>query len=166
MKGLFLDEKHLYFRKNSSSHLFLLSSYFHTHPVTLLPQILGGRMHGPSPRLTFWGNGPPSPPMSPPMVRPAVQLLAGVEDHRNNFYLKQRKFQKWVCHLNSNHQCIGYSGFRLRIHSYVRQVGAVQQSSFTLYSTASSKPRGIPLSLRSPGGYLCLFEAQRDTSVA
>src|SRR6218665_1091170 len=36
--------------------------------ITLLLQILGERMHGPSPHLKFWANRPPSPPRSPPMM--------------------------------------------------------------------------------------------------
>ena len=142
--------KNTYFRKIPSSHFFTEFVLSHASSNTTSPNIGGTDAWAvPSPHIL--GERSSKSPMSPPMVRPAVQLLAGVEDHRNNFYLKQRKFQKWVCHLNSNHQCIGYSGFWLRIHSYVRQVGAVQHSSFTLYSTASSKPRGIPLTFRSPG---------------
>jgi len=48
----FLYEKPLFqnFRtKNSFMTPFLLSSYFHTQLITLLHEILGGRMHGPSP---------------------------------------------------------------------------------------------------------------------
>src|SRR6218665_115736 len=45
---------------------FLLCSYFRAHPTTLLPKILGGRMHGPSPPQ-IWGERPPSPPRSPPL---------------------------------------------------------------------------------------------------
>src|SRR6218665_2720932 len=40
---------------------FLLCSYFRAHPATLLLKILGGRMHGPSPHLKFWGDRPPVP---------------------------------------------------------------------------------------------------------
>jgi len=40
---------------------FLLCSYFPTHPTTLLLKILGGRMHGPSPHLKFFGDRPPVP---------------------------------------------------------------------------------------------------------
>ena len=43
-KPLFISEK------NSFMTLFLLCSYFRAHPTTLLLKILGGRMHGPSPR--------------------------------------------------------------------------------------------------------------------
>src|SRR6218665_4203244 len=53
--------KNLYFRKkNSFMTPFLHSLYFHTHPITLLLEILRGRMHGPSPHLKFWGDRPPS----------------------------------------------------------------------------------------------------------
>src|SRR6218665_2443311 len=38
--------------------MFLLTSYFHTHPITLLLEILGGRIHGPSPHLKLWGDRP------------------------------------------------------------------------------------------------------------
>src|SRR6218665_177035 len=63
---LFL-RNNLYFRtKNSSMTPFLVSSYFATHPVTLL-QILGGPMHGPFPTTTFGGNCAPVPPKSPPV---------------------------------------------------------------------------------------------------
>jgi len=60
--GSFLYEKPL-FRKKVQKFLhdtFLkLSSYFHTHPITLLLEILGGRMHGPSSHLKFlWGTVP------------------------------------------------------------------------------------------------------------
>src|SRR6218665_724567 len=40
---------------------FLLSSYFHTHPITLLLEIFGGRMHGPSPTSNFGRTVPQSP---------------------------------------------------------------------------------------------------------
>ena len=50
-------------------HLFLVSSYFASHPITVLLKILGGRMHGPSPTSNvFWGSSP-SIPKSPPMYR-------------------------------------------------------------------------------------------------
>src|SRR6218665_738075 len=54
--------KNLYFkRKNSFMKTFLLSSYFHTHPITLFLEILGRRMHGPSPHLKFLAGRPPAP---------------------------------------------------------------------------------------------------------
>src|SRR6218665_3777540 len=60
---------------SQEKHLFLLCSYFHAHPTTLLLQILGGPMHGPSPHLKFfWGDRPPSPPRSPPLH--SLQTLA------------------------------------------------------------------------------------------
>ena len=58
----FLDEKPQKFLHAT----FLVSSYFTTHPITLLLEILGGRMHGPSPNLHFGGR-PSSPPKSPPV---------------------------------------------------------------------------------------------------
>src|SRR6218665_3592492 len=59
----FLDEKNLYLRTNFFFVTpFLLSSYFHTLPITLLLQILGGRIHGTDtwavPHLKFWGDRP------------------------------------------------------------------------------------------------------------
>ena len=39
---------------------FLISLYFATHPITLLLEILGGRMHGPSPPQ-WLGDCPPVP---------------------------------------------------------------------------------------------------------
>src|SRR6218665_4136427 len=57
----FFFTKNLYFRtKHSFVTPFSLSSYFHTHPITLLLEILGGRMHEPSPQI--WGDRPPSRP--------------------------------------------------------------------------------------------------------
>jgi len=47
---------------------FLVSSYFATHPITLLIEILKGCMHGPSPHLKFLGPSPLSSSQSPPMV--------------------------------------------------------------------------------------------------
>src|SRR6218665_554117 len=53
---LFLT-KNLYFTKKiPSSHLFVSTSYLPAYPITLLLQILRGRMHGPSPHLKFWGG--------------------------------------------------------------------------------------------------------------
>jgi len=50
--------------KVPSWQLFLLSSYFYTHPCyqcnTTSPNI-GGRMHGPSPNSNFLGHRPPDP---------------------------------------------------------------------------------------------------------
>src|SRR6218665_3929717 len=45
-------------KKNSLTTPFLLCSYFDAYPTTLLLKILGGRMHGPSPHLKFWGTVP------------------------------------------------------------------------------------------------------------
>jgi len=52
-----------------------LTSYFRTHPITLLLEILGGRMHGPSPHLNlFLGRlSPPVPPKSPPMSQGVIK---------------------------------------------------------------------------------------------
>src|SRR6218665_1618380 len=35
---------------SQENHHFSLCSYFHAHPITLLLKILGGPMHGPSPK--------------------------------------------------------------------------------------------------------------------
>src|SRR6218665_1515828 len=58
----FLAEKPL-FQKETFLHntFFLLSSYFATHPITLLLEILGRRMHGPSPPPQILGDRPPAP---------------------------------------------------------------------------------------------------------
>src|SRR6218665_1864820 len=54
---------------SQEKHLFLLCSYFHAHPTTLLLKILGGPMHGTSPHLKFGGRTVhPVPPRSPPLV--------------------------------------------------------------------------------------------------
>jgi len=53
--------------KFPSSLLFLVTSYFPTHPLTLLLQVLGGRLHGRPPPLILEGTLPQSPPKSPPM---------------------------------------------------------------------------------------------------
>jgi len=54
--------------KKSLMTPFLLSSYFRTHPpTTILLEILGGRMHGPSPTSKFGVTVPSVPPKSPPM---------------------------------------------------------------------------------------------------
>ena len=49
---LFLT-KNFDFRKNSSLRPFLVSSYFTLHAITVLLNILGGQMHGPSRHLKF-----------------------------------------------------------------------------------------------------------------
>src|SRR6218665_1149848 len=54
--------------KNSSLTPFPVSSYFVSHPTTLLLKILGGRIHGPSHRPHILGGPSPSPPKSPPML--------------------------------------------------------------------------------------------------
>src|SRR6218665_1639422 len=66
---------------SQGNHHFSLCSYFHAHPTTLLLQILGGPMHGPSPHLKFWGGRPPPPPLSitaPPVPPKSPPLLPGV----------------------------------------------------------------------------------------
>src|SRR6218665_997040 len=56
---------------------YLLISYFHTHPITLLLEILGGRMHRPSPPQIL-GDRPSSPPSkSPPMGLMLTDLNIG-----------------------------------------------------------------------------------------
>jgi len=58
----FLRKKTHYFRKQFlDDTFFLLCSYFCAHPTTLLPKILGGRMHGPSPTSNYGGTIPPVP---------------------------------------------------------------------------------------------------------
>jgi len=59
--GPFLYEKPL-FQKKFLHDTFLLSLYFHTHPKTLILEVLAGRMHRPSPTSDF-GDRPPSPPL-------------------------------------------------------------------------------------------------------
>src|SRR6218665_4091533 len=61
--GPFLYEKALFQKKKSFMTPFLFSLYFYTHPITLLLEILGGRMHGPFPHLKFWGDRPPVLPI-------------------------------------------------------------------------------------------------------
>src|SRR6218665_3562325 len=58
--GPFLYEKALFQKKKSFMTPFLFSLYFHTHPITLLLDILGGRMHGPFPTKNFGGTVPQS----------------------------------------------------------------------------------------------------------
>src|SRR6218665_2297573 len=60
--ALSLQEKPL-FQNNKfldDTCMFLLTLYFHTHPLTLLLEILRGRIHGPSPHpnLKLWGPFP------------------------------------------------------------------------------------------------------------
>src|SRR6218665_2734939 len=80
---------------SQENHHFSLCSYFHAHPTTLLLKILGGPMHGPSPRLKFWGDRPPqSPPRSPPLMLSYphhagdVSCIHGTDQggSSNNFY--------------------------------------------------------------------------------
>ena len=53
--------KNLYFRKKSFISPFY-STYFNTHPITLLLKILGGTDAWAVPTSNFWGGPPPSPP--------------------------------------------------------------------------------------------------------
>jgi len=46
---------------------FLLCSYFHAHPTTLLLKILGDQCMGRPPISNFCGDRPPVPPRSPPL---------------------------------------------------------------------------------------------------
>ena len=60
-------EKHLFRKKIPWWHPFFTQFVFHTHPITLLLEVLGERMHGPSPSpQIFWGDRPPSPPPKSP----------------------------------------------------------------------------------------------------
>src|SRR6218665_3824426 len=67
MTLLFLTKSLNFRQKYSSLTLFLVSSYFSSHPITVLLKILGGRMHGPSATSNFEGTVPPVPPRPPPM---------------------------------------------------------------------------------------------------
>src|SRR6218665_2378063 len=73
---LFLT-KNLFSQQIPSSHPFLVTWYFsRASHNTILLQILGGRMHGPSPPQ-IWGGRPPAP-KSPPM---AMGMFAEVVLH-------------------------------------------------------------------------------------
>src|SRR6218665_2508369 len=53
---------------SQEKHPFLLCSYFHAHPTTLLLKILGDQGMGrPPPQI--WGGPSPSLPRSPPLAR-------------------------------------------------------------------------------------------------
>jgi len=70
--------KNLYFRTNNFFMIiFLLSSYFHMHPITLLLEILGGRMHGLSPPQIL-GDRLPVPPKSPPMDLMTIEAFSSI----------------------------------------------------------------------------------------
>jgi len=56
---------------------FLVSSYFATHPITLLLEILGGRMHWPSPHLKFWRDRPHKSPPMPTIKYHLIMSLGG-----------------------------------------------------------------------------------------
>src|SRR6218665_2228849 len=65
--ALFFTKK-LYLRtKNSFMTPCEISSNFHAHPITLLFQKIGGRMHGPPPTQIFGNRPRRHPPRSPPM---------------------------------------------------------------------------------------------------
>src|SRR6218665_2044280 len=51
----------LFLTKNLLLKPVLVSSYFASHPITVLLKILEGRMHGPSPLIKFGGTVPQSP---------------------------------------------------------------------------------------------------------
>src|SRR6218665_4048398 len=86
---LFLT-KNLYFRtKHSFMTPFLVSSYFTTHPITVLLQILGGRMHGPSPTSHLCESVPQSPPKSPPM------LLGQLSENLPSSLMAEWPIYKW-----------------------------------------------------------------------
>ena len=52
----------LFFTKTSISQKEFVHLTFFSHFITLLLQIFGGRMYGPSgPHLKFWGTSPQSP---------------------------------------------------------------------------------------------------------
>src|SRR6218665_974199 len=69
----------LFLTKTSISHThknpFFFCSYFRTLPITLLLQILGERMHGPSPHFKFQGTAPSSPRSRSPPIRFSVTSL-------------------------------------------------------------------------------------------
>src|SRR6218665_1108491 len=77
----FLPRKTTISEKNSFMTPFLLCSYFHAHPTTLLLKILGGRAWAvPPPQI--WGDRPPSPSRSPPLAS-AVQPFDPTGHTRN-----------------------------------------------------------------------------------
>jgi len=83
-------DKKLYFRKNPSiTPFFLVSSYFDTHPITLLLEILGDG-YGPSPPNILGETVPPSlrPCLCPRPIRRPNQCVSC-----SNIYL-------WVCWCN------------------------------------------------------------------
>ena len=78
MCGPFFTRKPLFQNKKFlDDTFFLLSSYFHTHPITitLLLQILGDGYMGRA-NLKFWGDRLPSPLKSPPMTKTFVATNA------------------------------------------------------------------------------------------
>src|SRR6218665_3708549 len=92
---LFFTKTSISDKKFSSLHLFSVCSYFATLPTTLLHQIVGGRMHRPSPTSNFWGTvSPKSPPMAGPRMRvepanrPRRQLtwMSRISDHAAGFF--------------------------------------------------------------------------------
>src|SRR6218665_1424639 len=69
MTLLFLTKSLNFRRKYSSLTLFLVSSYFTSHPIRILLKILGGRMHGQPPPKMFWGTVSPAPLSLCPCLR-------------------------------------------------------------------------------------------------
>src|SRR6218665_3396689 len=74
-------EESLFQNKKFINHtFFLLSSYFHTHPITLLLEILGGRIHGPCSTSNFEGPSPQFStslrPRTTPLVRDTPSIHA------------------------------------------------------------------------------------------
>jgi len=65
----FLAEKPLFRTKHFFLTLFLVSSYFATHPTTLLLEILGDECTGRPPTSKFGGAVPPQYPLS---LRPCI----------------------------------------------------------------------------------------------
>src|SRR6218665_1872581 len=61
-KNLYLKTKHSFM-----TPIFLFSSYFTTHPITLLLEILGDGCMGRPPPPILEGPFPPAPLKSPPM---------------------------------------------------------------------------------------------------
>src|SRR6218665_2711992 len=72
--------------KNSFITPFLLCSYFRADPTTLLLKILGGRMHGPSSHLNFFGVAVPPVPLG---LRPCIYL--NITRVLNELHLSCRK---------------------------------------------------------------------------
>jgi len=83
-------EKSLFHKRNPRWHQFLLSSYFPTHPTTLLLKILGDGCMGHPSHLKFWGRQSPlslrpcgSPSVSPLGMASFFYLLISSLAHKN-----------------------------------------------------------------------------------